>query len=116
MNRFSIVLLTLAACIVSGQEFRGTLNGRITDAQGATIIGSRIIATQAETGAKSETVSGEDGLYTVPFLSPGNYTVTAESSGFKKYVRKGISITTNARATLDIQLEVGAITDSVTVR
>lgn len=113
MLRFSFTLLL--TCALYAQEFRGTLSGRVVDPQGAAIVGVRLLATQAETGAKSETVSGAEGLYTIPFLAPGTYTIEVENPGFKRYVRKDITITTNARATLDIELQVGAVTESVTV-
>jgi hypothetical protein len=97
------------------QEFRGTLSGRVIDPQQSSVPGAKILATENETGAKFSTVSTADGSYALPFLPPGPYTVTAEAAGFKKYVNRGIRVTTNEREQLDIQLEVGAIDQSVTV-
>ena len=97
------------------QEFRGSLSGRVIDQQQAVIANAKIIATEAETGSKSQTVSNADGSYVLPFLPPGPYHVTAESPGFKRYVNNRIRITTNEREQLDIQLEIGTIDQSVTV-
>jgi Carboxypeptidase regulatory-like domain/TonB dependent receptor len=108
----------LALCLAQalfGQEFRATITGRITDAQSSAVPGAKVIATLLATGAKSETTTGTDGLYTIPFLTPGAYRVEAEAQGFKRYVRENFEAATGERAGLDIQLEVGAVTDTVNV-
>src|SRR5262249_51577218 len=64
---------------------------------------------------RSQTVSGPDGSYTLPFLPPGTYTLTAEATGFKKYVNGNVLVTTNEREQLDITLEVGGVDQTVTV-
>src|SRR5712691_10621180 len=84
-------VLSLASVLMLGQEYRATLTGRVTDAQDAVVPNARIVATYVETSAKSETVSAADGQYTIPFLQPGKYTVAAEASGFKRYVREAFS-------------------------
>lgn len=97
------------------QEFRATISGRVTDPQGGVIIGAKVASRQKETGAKSETTSGGDGQFVLPFLTPGQYEVTVESPGFKRYVRTGLQVTTDERMTLDIALELGQLGDSVLV-
>ena len=97
------------------QEFRATLNGTVTDIQGAVVPGVKIVATHVDTGSKFNSVSGAEGQYTLPYLNPGRYTITAESAGFKKYQREDVQLNTNSRITVDIRLEVGASTDSITV-
>src|SRR5262245_38570774 len=99
-------LLLLTACLYS-QEFRGTLTGRVTDSQDARVPGVKITATQVDTGANYEAVSSADGQYTVPFLAPGTYRITATVAGFKRYVREGVLVSTNERTGLDIRLEIG---------
>lgn len=116
VNRLLIATtLALVPAIAWSQEFRATLSGRVTDAQIAVVPGVKVVVTQTDTGAKSETVSGTEGLYSVPFLQPGLYTITAEANGFKRYVRQGLKISTNERLTLDISLEVGQLAESITV-
>jgi len=110
---FSAILL-LAACGWS-QEYRSTLTGRVTDAQNAVVPGVKIVAVQVETGAKYETVSSGDGQYTLTFLPPGTYRLTAEVTGFKRYLRESLRVSTNERMGLDIQLELGQIAETVTV-
>jgi hypothetical protein len=55
------------------------------------------------------------GVYTAPFLRPGSYTVTAEAAGFKKFTRTGLALGVNQVLTVDITLEVGALSEQVTV-
>jgi hypothetical protein len=109
-------LFTVLLAIPSfAQEFRATLNGTVTDAQGAIIPGATVIATQTNTGSKSEATAGASGQYTLPFLAPGSYTVEATSQGFKRFRQENIQLGTNQRVTLNISLEVGDIVETVTV-
>src|SRR5437870_10847104 len=110
-----IALLSIGAVAGLAQEFRGSLSGKVIDQQQAVIPGARIHATETETGAKFQTVTNADGTYVLPFLPPGPYSVTVEAAGFKRYVNGNLRITTNEREELDIQLEVGAVDQSVTV-
>src|SRR5450756_1512621 len=112
----STLILAVLCCIPAvGQEFRSTITGRVIDAQQAVVPGVTIVCTNVGTGAKYQTVAGADGVYTVPFLPPGPYTVAAEAASFKAYLRKGIQVSTNDRMQLDIALEVGQLTETVTV-
>lgn len=82
-RRFAVLSLTfLLTPALFGQEFRGTITGRVIDAQGAGIPGARIVAILTSTGGQSVTNTGGDGLYTIPFLTPGAYKIEAEASGF----------------------------------
>src|SRR5512133_397470 len=105
----------LLPALAPGQEFRGTLSGRVIDPQQAAVPQAKILATENETGAKYQTVRNTDGTYVLPFLPPGPYTITAEAAGFKKYVNRNVRVTTNEREQVDIALEVGTIDQSVTV-
>ena len=92
----------LIASLASAQEFRGTVSGTVIDSQGAIIPDAKIVATRTETGSVTETVSSGDGRYNLPFLTPGLYTIEAKTSGFKRFVREGIRVSTNERLGLDI--------------
>ncbi len=107
--------LFLLAAVAAAQEFRATITGRVSDPQNAVIGGAKIIATQIGTEAKFETASAPDGLYTIPFLPPGNYRLTVELAGFKRYVRENMAAGTNQRLGVDIIMEVGAVTESINV-
>src|SRR6478672_9546300 len=100
MRALPIVLILSAA--LPAQEFRGTFSGTVTDAQGAAVAKAKILATETRTGAKSETVSEASGAYTIPFLAPGDYAITAEVAGFKKFVRQGLTLGMGEHPVIDI--------------
>jgi hypothetical protein len=114
-----IRLLAVIACLAStalfAQEFRGTFSGLVTDAQGAAMPNVKITATEKATATKSETVSSATGEYTIPFLVPGEYEITAEITGFKTYKREGLTLSIGEHPVVDIKLEVGASSQSVMV-
>jgi len=114
----SVAPLTLLLCVAGSskaQEFRATLSGRVTDTQGAVVPSAKILALDVDSQAKTETVSGSDGFYSIPFLAPAAYTIFIESVGFKRYVREGVRLNANDRVTVDAALEVGGVNDQVTV-
>ncbi len=113
-RRISFVI-AFAAVASFAQEYRATLTGRVTDQQDAVVPGAKIVATHVETGVHSETVSAADGQYTLPFLPPGQYRLSAEAPGFKKYLREAFTVSAGERIPLDIKLEVGQAAESVTV-
>lgn len=90
MHKFLAGLVLLVATCAA-QEFRATISGRVVDSQDAVIGGAKVIATQIGTEARFETVSASDGLYTIPFLPPGSYRLTAEIAGFKRYLRDNLA-------------------------
>ncbi|HEY1339167.1 MAG TPA: carboxypeptidase-like regulatory domain-containing protein, partial [Bryobacteraceae bacterium] len=110
-----LVVSLFAASAALSQEYRATLTGRVLDAQGAVMPSVAVTAVNQSTGAKSETVSGPDGVYTIPFLPPGQYTVTAQAQGFKQYRRENLQLSTGERVGVDIPLELGTTTEAVTV-
>ncbi len=97
----------LVPCVLLAQEFRATISGSVTDAQGAAISGVKIAATEIRTGTKTDTVSDSTGQYTLPFLAPGDYRLVAECAGFKSYERKGLTLGSGEHPMIDIHLEVG---------
>jgi len=97
------------------QTANGTITGTITDSTGAAIAGAAIEVTNTETGVNTPTVSTPTGAYTVPNLQPGAYSVNVTAPGFKKYTRSGLTLAAAQVLGLDIPLEVGASTESITV-
>ena len=107
--------LSFLAISGSAQEFRGTITGRVTDAQSASVPNAKIVVTLLATGARSQTTSGSDGLYTIPFLAPGIYKLEAEGSGFKRYVRDSVELNAGDRMGIDIELTIGQLNETVSV-
>src|SRR3982750_2059050 len=86
----AIVLLAVFAGGASAQDFRGAITGRISDTSGGRLPGVTVTVTNTATNVASATTTNTEGDFSVPFLNPGTYTVTAELSGFKKLVRGNI--------------------------
>jgi len=115
LARIIIVLLTCLAATGSAQEFRATIGGIVTDPSGAVVAGVKIKATNVERGIATESVSNSAGRYTIQFLLPGTYRLNAEKAGFRSYVREGVVLAASDRLGLDIRLDVGSLTDAITV-
>jgi hypothetical protein len=116
-NVRSILFVCFVFLVVNGwaQEFRATVTGVVTDTSGAVVPVAAISITQVDTKAISRTLSGASGLYTVPLLPPGVYTLTVEARGFNKYERTGMELVSNQHAVIDVTLQIGNIAETVTV-
>jgi len=101
--------------MAAAQEVRASVTGTVTDPQGAPIPGVAVVATNLATNATIAQETNENGLYLAPFLQPGTYRISAEKSGFKRFVRDGIVLQAQDRARVDITLEIGELTQSVNV-
>ena len=110
-----VLLLCLLIPVAYSQEVRASLVGQVTDPSGAPIAGATVTATNLATNFTVTAKSNESGQYSTPYLAPGNYEMTAENTGFKKYVRKDLILQAGDKARVDIKLEVGELTQSVTV-
>ena len=108
------MLCLLSVCGLA-QEFRATVSGRVSDASGAAVVGAQVIVTNLDTSAANRAVSSESGDYVIPALQPGRYKLEVEASGFKKSVRENLTLEVLARPTIDVSLEAGALSDSITV-
>lgn len=121
---FSIILLlcgwTAIAGLLQGKAFgqaeQGTITGAIRDASGAMIPGAKISATNIATNAVSSTVSDSSGYYTISYLAPGTYNVTAAASGFALATISDIRITVNLSTNVNLILKVGSVSQNVTVK
>src|SRR5262245_49591345 len=107
----------LMICIVSslfGQD-AGSIQGIVMDPQGLAIPSVKITARNTATGALRETLTASDGLYALPNLAVGLYSLTAEASGFKKAIAQSVRLEVAERLRLDFALEVGAVAESIEV-
>src|SRR5690349_13937742 len=105
----------LAAAGLWAQGVEATLKGRVADSSGAVVPGAKVDVKNTGTNLVTSTVTDSAGQYTVPFLQPGTYTVSMEAAGFKKAIRDGVTLTVGGTVALDMTLEVGALTEQVTV-
>jgi hypothetical protein len=100
---------------VHAQENRASVSGAVSDSTGAAVPNATIRITSVEQGTTQTTTSNDAGRYLIGFLEPGNYNIRVEAAGFKASVRETVRLDTAQRLGLDVQLEVGAQSDSVTV-
>ncbi|HXS95154.1 MAG TPA: TonB-dependent receptor [Candidatus Limnocylindrales bacterium] len=114
ISRVAVSAILFCAAAFS-QEFRGTISGAVIDASGAGIAGAKVVATETHTGSKVQTVSEATGQYTLPFLAPGDYDLTASFQGFKEFVQKNIHVGSGDHPQIDIKMTVGEATQSVEV-
>ncbi|HET6962751.1 MAG TPA: TonB-dependent receptor [Terriglobia bacterium] len=110
-----LILTPVFRGTLNGQEARGTITGRVTDATNAIIQGASVKVTNVAQGTVVSLVSNEAGLYRAPYLSPGTYQVAAEAPGFSKHVRDGVSVRINETIEINVQLELGEVQETVTV-
>ena len=108
------LLVVSTAAAVFGQGFQGGLRGSIKDA-GGVIPGVEVTLTNEQTNLKRSVVTNERGEYVFANVDPGNYGVKATLQGYKTIDRGGIRIGTQQFLTLDLTMEVGSITENVTV-
>jgi hypothetical protein len=111
MYMVSSILLLFAGSLVA-QEF----TGRVTDPSGAIVPKAQITVHNQDTNVNVTTVSTGTGDYTVPYLKPGNYSVSAELEGFAKELRTGIVLQAGQTATVNFVLKVGRAMETVTVK
>jgi hypothetical protein len=109
------ILAVLAGAPAGAQEFRALLMGRIVDSSGAAMPDASISIVNVATQVRSATSSSSDGNFALQQLTPGTYELTVEATGFRRYTRHGITLAVGDRVNLQIQLEVGEQTSSVTV-
>lgn len=107
--------LFLVPCGLRAQEFRATISGAVTDSSGAVVPGAAIQVRETSTGTINKTTSDAAGQYVVPFLLPGQYTITAKAAGFQTYTRTGITLQAQEHPIINLALSVGTATQSVTV-
>lgn len=110
-----ISLLLLTAGLALPQSFTAALRGVVTDGSGSAVPGAQVVITEAERNIKHPVVTDEAGRYFATALPPGNYTLTVEAQGFKRYLKSAFPLVVQQQATLDISLEVGAVTSTVEV-
>jgi hypothetical protein len=110
--------LVLAAAFLSpcfAQDPRGTILGRVNDSSGAAVPGAEVRAVNESTGVAASAKTNDAGNFTMPYLLSGTYTVSSEHQGFKKWNRPGVQVRINDSVEVDIDLQLGATTETVEV-
>ncbi len=108
------LLLLAGAFDASGQSIQGGIRGAVRDANGV-IPGAEVTLTNEATGVARTTVSNDVGEYNFSSVTPGTYAIKASLTGFKTFDRQGVRIGTTQFITLDLLLEVGQVSEEITV-
>lgn len=122
MIRVNILVLVLGLLLVGGlargvhaQAVYGSISGTVTDPSGAVVPGATVTITSAERQTAVQVTTNESGLYSRDRLLPGTYDVKVEAANFKQSLLPGVVVNVDASTNLDVALETGAITETVTI-
>ncbi len=110
-----IPILFLCGTLAVAQEHRGRIQGVVVDATGGVMPGVSLNLRNVATGIQFSRLSNEEGRYVFDYVDPGTYALTAELSGFKKLVQQNILVQQRGDVTVNLKMEMGAITESITV-
>ncbi len=111
---YALAFLT-AAAICPGQQVSGRIHGRVVDATGSAVEGARITVAAIDTGAQRRASTSAEGLYAVPALGPGAYSVHVEAEGFRRASDATVQLAIGGDTQADFELEVGAADEEITV-
>jgi hypothetical protein len=120
-STMQMFILGVSAVLVLGSAvawagITGTISGVITDPSGAVVPGVTVVATNEETGVQTTVVSDASGFYSFAALAVGNYDVIVTEQGFREFRENTVKIDVNSAIRIDVKLEVGSVTNSITVK
>src|SRR5216683_5328820 len=118
MKRFIYTLAYILFALtlpLHAQTTNGSIQGTVTDPSGATVGGASVTGRNLDTGLTQRTTATDAGIYSLPNLPPGRYSVVVEAPGLKKYSQEGVTVLTGTTVSLDIPMQVGGVSENVTV-
>jgi Carboxypeptidase regulatory-like domain len=110
-----LLLALVASSIAFSQAVNSTLLGTVTDSSGGAVANAQVTIKEANTGISRTTKTGDAGNYVFSDVPPGSYSVNVELAGFKKEVRSGVNLQVNETARIDLTLQLGNVTETVTI-
>jgi Carboxypeptidase regulatory-like domain len=110
-----LIGVSRAVSFTYGQAVTGSFTGHVYDPSGAPVPNATVVATNVLTGIATTRSSDSAGLYLITNLLPGTYSVAVEAKGFKRFVQENIVLRVDSKMNIDAQLELGEITQEVTV-
>jgi hypothetical protein len=110
----SLIFLLCASAAAFAQD-TGTFTGTVHDSSGAVVVGAEANISNSAIGMNKTVTTNTDGDWVTPYIPNGTYNITVTAKGFKKYEAKGVVLRVGQTAKVDVTLEVGAITNEVTV-
>src|SRR5882672_2946629 len=113
LSRLLIPLFLLGT--LWAQTNRASITGTVTDSAGAVVSGADVTATNLGTNVPTKTLSNQDGVYVIPNLFPGQYSIEFKREGFQTLRRPAIALESTQVAQVNAELRVGSVTDTITV-
>jgi len=110
----SLAFVTFAL-VLSAQEYRGRVQGSVTDPSQAAIAGATVTLSNVDTGVSTTRQSDEQGRYLFDLVLPGKYQVTVQMQGFNRFVQENVVLQSRSDVTVDAQLRTGDVRETVTV-
>lgn len=98
-----------------GQDYRGKVQGIVTDPSQATVAGAKVNLKNVNTGLESARQTEATGTYSFDFVAPGTYSLGVEAAGFQKFLQENITVQTRGDVTINAQLTIGGVAETVTV-
>ncbi len=111
----AVVLSAFLVFPTFAQSIYGSLRGRVADSQGGVLTTAKVTLIDEATNQTRAVLTNETGEYNFASLTPAVYRIAVEAAGFKRFERKGVAVATQQAVTLDIAMELGAVTESVMV-
>jgi hypothetical protein len=123
MNRFvrfvsfaGVVALAFLGTLAAWAAISGSISGVVTDPSGAVVPGVTVVATAVSTNVQSTAVTDSKGFYNLPTLSVDTYNLSTSQPGFRDYQQTGIKIDANSALRVDITMQLGTVTNTVSVK
>src|SRR5262245_34704439 len=112
---FRLIVYSMALAVAAYAQSAGTIHGTVKDLNGLPIPGAELTAILEERGTNRTLTTDTEGNFVLAALPVGTYTIRVRANGFKLFERRGVGLTANQNARLDLALEVGEVTYSVSV-
>jgi hypothetical protein len=113
--RVVFITLLIASPLTGWAQTSATISGRVLDTSDAVLSGAVVTARHADSGFERTAITDTGGRYTLASLPAGGYEIRAELSGFRPLVRRGITLSVGEDAAVDLRLEVGGVSEAITV-
>ncbi|MEP7341764.1 MAG: carboxypeptidase-like regulatory domain-containing protein [Acidobacteriota bacterium] len=111
----ALAILLLIPALSQAQDYRGKVQGIVTDASKSAIAGAKVLLRNVNTGVEVTRQTNGDGNYIFDFVESGTYSILVEVSGFKKFEQRGFTVQNRGDVTVDAHLEIGSVTEAVTI-
>src|SRR5215831_11271568 len=111
-----LFLIFIFGVLATAQDYRGRIEGIVTDRSQAVIVNATITLSNVKTGVAVVRKTSDTGLYLFDLVDPGEYIITAEAPGFSKLIQENVVVQTRGDVTVNVILQPGAVQESITVQ